>query len=154
MTVDRGVTGSALSVLLLSAIACSSPVEPSHSVTLQVTNQTCSPGPCTTLQILAFPSNQPHTPGGLWSVDLGVVTTASACLIIPGNATFRVTGPGATTTYTWTSGIPLSLGTLLPTESRLQASPSTGTFVPANASGWSVILPGASGPTPSGACTP
>jgi hypothetical protein len=154
MTVHRALTGSTLSVLFLGAISCSSSVEPSHSVTLQVMNQTCSPGPCTTLQILAFPSNQPNTPGGFWSLDLGVVTAASACLTIPANATFRVTGPGETTTYTWTSAIPLSLGTLLPTEPRLQAKPSTGTFVPRSASGWSVTLPGASQPTPSGACTP
>jgi hypothetical protein len=152
----KTVTGSTLSVLFLGATACSSSVEPSQSVTLQVANQTCSPGPCTTLQILAFPSNQPNTPGGLWSLDLGVVTAASACLTIPANATFRVTdaGSGATTTHTWTSAIPLSLGTLLPTEFRLQARPSTGTFVPRSASGWSVTLPGASLPTPSGACTP
>ena len=156
MTVYRGLTGSTLSVLCMVAIACSSSVsvEPSQSVTLQVTNQTCSPGPCTPLQILAFPSNQPNTPGGLWSLDLGMVTGASACLTIPASATFRVTGPGATTTYTWKSAIPLSLGTLPPTEPRLQARPSTGTFIPGNASGWSVTLPGASLPTPSGACTP
>ena len=98
MTVYRGLTGATLSVLCLGAIACSSSVEPSQSVTLQVTNQTCSPGPCAPLQILAFPSNQPKTPGGFWSLDLGVVTAASACLTIPANATFRVSGSGATTT--------------------------------------------------------
>jgi len=154
MTVYRGLTGATLSVLCLGAIACSSSVEPSQSVTLQVTNQTCSPGPCAPLQILAFPSNQPKTPGGFWSLDLGVVTAASACLTIPANATFRVSGSGATTTYTWTSAIPLSVGTLLPAEPRLQARPSTGTFVPGSAPGWSVTLPGDSRPTPSGACTP
>lgn len=156
--VFRLLRGWRLSLLLSSAIACSSSVEPppSVSVTLLVTNATCNPGPCTPLRIRAFPNNQPHTPGGLWSLDLGLIITPSACLTIPPAATFRIidAGSGATTTYTWASADSLSLGTLGPSESAIQATPSTGAFVPMSASGWSIALPSTSLPAPSGACTP
>jgi len=135
----------------------SSPVEPSGvSVALLVTNASCNPGPCTPVRVLAFPSKQPLTPGGLWSLDLGLIATASACLTIPPAAEFHVTdaSSGATTTSRWTSTDSLSPGTAGESEPVTMALPSTGGFVPASASGWSVALPGASGPAPSGACAP
>src|SRR6266542_2360541 len=141
MKAFRVLRGWRLSPLLFSAIACSSSVEPppSVSVTLLVTNATCNPGPCTSLRVLAFPNNQPHTPGGLWSLDLGLIITPSACLTIPPVATFSVilAGSGATTTYAWASTDPVSLGTLQQSESAIQATPSTGAFVPMSTSGWS-----------------
>lgn len=42
----------------------------------------CGANGCTAFHVLAFPENQPATPGGFWSVDLGEVTTVSACLTI------------------------------------------------------------------------
>jgi hypothetical protein len=167
MNVFRLLPSWKVSPLLFSAIACSSSGEPpssvsvgeppsSVSVTVLVANATCNPGPCTPLRILAFPNNQPHTPGGFWSLDLGLVITPSACLTIPPAATFRVTdaGSGATTTYAWASTDSLSLGTLRPSASAIQATPSTAALVPMSAPGWSVALPSTSGPAPSGACTP
>jgi len=141
--------------LLLGALGCSSTVQPRAGVTLLITNGTCETGPCAPLQILGFPSNQPHTPGGFWSVDLGLVSASSACLTLPPSATFRVTdaSTGATTTYTWTTANGFSLGALQPPASRIQATPSTGAFVPANAAGWSVTLPAGSQVSPSQACS-
>lgn len=138
--------------LLLAAVACSSSVQPRAGVTLLVTNATCDAGSCSPLQILGFPSNQPATPGGMWSLDLGLVTTPSACLKLPVSATFRVIGPGTTTTYTWTTGNGLSLGAQPPSASRIQAGPSTGAFVPARAAGWTITFPGGTAVSASQAC--
>jgi hypothetical protein len=98
------------------------------------------------MRVLAFPNIQPHTPGGAWSLDLGTVTGPSACLIIPASATFRVTddGSGKVTIYTWTSADSLALAAIAPTQSRIQASPRTGSFSPATAIGWSASPPGSS----------
>ncbi len=142
-------------VLIGSALACSSTATPPIGVVVRmvVVNSTCSSGPCVPLRVLGFPQNQPRTPGGLWSLDLGTVTT-SACLIIPPTATFRVTdaGSGATTTYTWTSADSLSLAALPSSASVLQATPTTGGFVPMSSAAWRVSLPSASLPTPIDAC--
>ena len=139
---------------LLVVFACTSPTEPGPSVTLLVTNATCSSGQCSSFQVRGFPSNQPHTPGGYWSLDLGTVSTGSACLILPSADTFRVTntGTGETTTYSWTSDDPLALGILEPGSSSLQAIPSTSAFVPASSAGWSLTLPGGTAVTPADVC--
>ena len=119
----------------------------STTPTILVTNGTCLSGHCDSLEILAFPSNQPLTPGGFWSIDLGLMTGPQACLALPPSATFRVTGPDSngivhTINYAWTPTVSLSLGSIAPADGRLQASPTTAVFVPASAAGWRVTLPG------------
>lgn len=155
MIVSRRSLSLSLLPIVAAAIGCSSAVDVPPSVTVLVTNSTCNPGPCTSVRILAFPDDQhqPHTPGGLWSLDLGIVSTASACLNIPASAEFNVTGPNGTTTYLWSTAHGLALGSLSPSQPALTAAPSTGRFVPASAAGWSVALPGSATPTPSTACT-
>ena len=158
-TMTRCHAWSALRFLLLTALACSSSVEPRSNVRLLVTNGTCGSSSCSPLQVLAFPSNQPRTPGGLWSIDLGLITAPSACLTLPSSATFRVIGvsndgtKGDTTTFAWTTAVPLSLGAQPPSASRIFAAPTTSSFVPATAPGWSATLPGPS-VSPTQACTP
>jgi hypothetical protein len=141
-------------ILLLAASACSSTTEPLPTVTLLVTNVTCNTGPCVPLQILGFPDNQPLTPGGLWSIDLGTVTGPSACLTLPASREFRVTntGTGAVTTTSWTVADPLSLGSLTDPNERIRAQPSTHDFVPSSAAGWSVAFPGGSALVTAQAC--
>ena len=143
-----------LPVVLFAAVSCSSSLEPRSGVTLFVTNAACRFAPCPAQHILGFPSNQPLTPGGYWSLDLGTVTTPTACLTLPSSAHFYIIDAGTndTTTITWTTAVGLSLGTLQPQESRLMASPSTSEFVPASASGWSVAFPGGTQVAPRGAC--
>lgn len=142
------------SLLIAGAAACAGLDQAAQPVHVLVTNATCSSGQCTAIRVRAFPDNQPHTPGGLWSLDLGTVSSASACLTIPATAKFEVTGPEGTTTYRWTTDRPLSLGALLPSESALQAAPSTTSFVPSSADGWAVTLPTAASASPTKACTP
>src|SRR6266511_6022809 len=147
----------AAALVLLAGLACSSTLEPRTGITLLVTNGTCLTGRCDSLEVLAFPSNQPHTPGGFWSVDLGLLTTPEACFTLPPSATFRVIGVSAdgsrdTTIFTWTTADPLSLGVQAPSDSRIQASPTTVAFVPANAAGWSITFPTGSRPSPRLAC--
>ncbi len=147
----------AAALVLLAGLACSSTLEPRSGITLLVTNGTCLTGRCDSLEVLAFPSNQPHTPGGFWSVDLGLLTTPEACFTFPPSATFRVIGVNAdgtrdTTTFTWTSADPLSLGVQAPSGFRAQASPSTTAFVPASSAGWSITFPTASHASSSPAC--
>jgi hypothetical protein len=134
---------------LLVVFACTSPTEPGPSVTLLVTNATCEPGPCPSFQVRGFWTHQPvYTPGGRWSMDLGTVSTGSACLILPGADTFRVN----TTPYFWTSRDSLSVGILEPGQLLGPASPSTSAFVPANSAGWSITLPGGTAVTPADVC--
>jgi hypothetical protein len=146
-------------LFLFVAIACSRAVEPRSGVTLLVTNGTCQAGRCDSLQVLGFPSNQPATPGGLWSLDLGLITAPQACLTLPPSSAFHVIGVRGdgsrdTTTFTWTSAKALSLGAQPPSSSRFQAIPSTTAFVPANAAGWRITIPSGSQATPSSACKP
>ena len=143
-----------MSLLIAGAPACSVFDEAPRPVSLLVTNATCNPGPCTAIRVLAFPDDQPRTPGGLWSLDLGTVTAASACLTIPAAAHFDVTGPEGTTTYRWTTNRPMSLGALPPSQGTIQAAPSTASFTPARADGWAVELPDASVASPARACGP
>jgi hypothetical protein len=155
---DR-ITRAASLAPLLAALACASPSEPRSGVTLLVTNGACVAQYCDSLRILGFPGNQPGTPGGYWSIDLGIVTTPTACLTLPPSATFRVIGlhegGGAdTTTVTWTTTALFSLGAQVPSASLIMASPTTTAFVPADAEGWRITLPGGSRATPSSACTP
>jgi hypothetical protein len=143
-----------LAVSVLTA-GCWSSTEPGRPVTLLVTNTTCTPGPCVPVRVLAFPDNQPHTPGGLWRIDLGVVSTASACGTIPASAEFRVTGPPeGTTVWHWSTRNGVSLGGLLPGELALAAGPSTSSFVPMSESGWSVTLPDGKHAAEAAACSP
>ena len=106
----------AISPLVLAALSCSSSLEPKSNVTLLVTNASCAPGPCMAQEVLAFPSNQPETPGGDWSLDLGTMTGPQLCVTIPISATFLVSGPGETTTFDWTTAKPVSLGVQQPSE--------------------------------------
>lgn len=141
--------------LLLACLACSA-VEPLARVTLSVRNATCDPGPCQAIRVLAFPQVQPITPGGMWSIDLGVVTAVTTCLAIPAEAHFTVTntGSGATSVTNWTSGDSLSLAPWPPSDGRFTARPTTTSFVPATANSWSVTLPGTAAPVAANACDP
>jgi hypothetical protein len=148
-----------VALVLFLTISCSSSIEPRSGVTLLVTNGTCQGGHCDSLRVLGFPSNQPLTPGGFWSLDLGLITASKACFTLPPTAEFHVIGVRAdgtrgTTTFTWTSAKSLALGAQPPSSSRFQAGPSTTAFVPASAAGWQITVPGGSQATPSSACTP
>jgi hypothetical protein len=143
-------------VLLTMLVACS-PVEgQSTAVPIQVSNATCAAGPCRPIRVLAFPLNQPRTPGGLWSLELGTLSTTSACLAIPAEAKFLIIGATThdTVVVRWTSRDSVALGSLAPGESRFPAQPTTGYFVPRRKHGWSVALPGSSEPVPARACRP
>ena len=123
-----------------------------------VTNGTCLEGHCDSLRVLGFPVNQPNTPGGPWSLDLGVVTTPQACLPIPPSGIFRVIGvhdDGSrdTVAYEWTPALGIALGAQPPSSFTRFASPSTATFVPAEAAGWSVTVPGDTTVVPAPPCT-
>ena len=109
--------------------------------TLRVINGSCIGDQCDSLNVLAFPQNQPHTPGGLWSIQLGIVTGPEACFAFPPSATFTIYGPGTTTAFTWTPAIPVSLG-LASADERLFANPSTAEFTSLSGTGWRVTLPG------------
>lgn len=144
-------TCAALLMLLAGCSDGTGPVAPSK---LLVTNTTCGAGPCATFEVLAFPENQPATPGGMWSLDLGAVTGPSACLTIPASAEFTITdaGSGAKRVVRWTTAQRASIGFITSSQFRLQASPSTDTFVPAHAAAWSVALPGNAAPVPGREC--
>jgi len=144
-------SGAALLILLAGCSDGTGPVLPSK---LLVTNTSCAAGPCLTFEVLAFPENQPNTPGGLWSLDLGGVTGTSACLTIPASAAFTITdaGSGAKRVVRWTTAQRASIGFVTSSQSRLQASPSTGAFVAAHSAVWSVALPGNTAPVPGREC--
>lgn len=146
----------ALSSILVAFLACSSTAEPHTGVTLHVTNAPCLLGACSPVHVLAFPQKQPLTPGGLWSIDLGLLTAPGACLTFPPSATFRIWEVGSTDTtkITWTPADSVELGALGPEESRFTALPSTSEFVPASASGWFVTLPGGTRASPGPRCAP
>lgn len=144
-------------VAAISISACAHDVvAPRAGVTLLVTNASCLSGSCESVRVLAYPADQPDTPGGYWSLDLGVVTTAQKCFVLPSSAHFYVIAEPATssrdtTTFTWTTLVPLSLG--LSTNGPAPV-PSTRAFIPANAAGWSITLPTDSAAAPGQACTP
>lgn len=151
------VGGRALAgTLLLALLGCSSPTEPIVGITLLVTNGTCRLGLCDTVRVLGFPTNQPLTPGGYWSLDLGFVAGPSTCLTLPPSAEFRVIDVSAadTTTFTWTTADSVSLGSQPAGAPLLFAMPSTTAFVPERAAGWRVSLPGGHGVVPASSCTP
>lgn len=144
--------------LVLAALSCSSSLDAPGNITLLVTNPSCLSGPCSAQEVLAFPGNQPHTPGGYWSLDLGTMTGFSLCVTIPTSATFRVIGVNPdgsadTTRFVWTTALPVALGVQAPSSSRILASPSTSGFVPAMAAGWSITLPGGSQAVPTSPCS-
>jgi hypothetical protein len=149
-----------LTPLLLATAACTSTVEPMvgprSDVTLLVTNSTCDAGQCTPIHILGFPDNQPGTPGGAWSIDLGLLTGLSVCLTLPASREFHVTEypSGAVTIFKWSTAQGFALGSQQSSESPLMATPSTGEFVPASESAWSVTLPGTGPVSPASTCIP
>ena len=148
-----------MSLVVLGSLSCSPSVEPRNGVTVLVTNGTCVVGSCSSQEILAFPSNQPNTPGGSWSLDLGTMTGSDLCVTIPATATFRIIGVNAdgsadTTKLIWTTGMALTLGAQPPSASRVFATPSTARFVPATAAGWGITLPGGSQVVPGSVCGP
>jgi hypothetical protein len=151
----------ALLASLFGAAECStSAVDPQAGSTLLVVNGTCTAAGCEVLHVLGFPTaNQPATPGGLWSLDLGTTDARQVCLAIPPSATFRVVGQRAaggsdTVVTTWTSALPLALGLVSPGLTSFQAAPSTRTFIPAQARGWRITLPGDSTAVPAEPCGP
>lgn len=148
------ISRASLGPALLFVLSCDLTTGPRSPVTLLVTNATCDAGTCFPIEVRGFPLDQPSTPGGPWSLKLGTISAASACLILPSADTARVTNAdtGKTTTYVWTADDLLALGTLDPGEAWFQAKASTGEFVPGNASGWAVTLPGTAAPAPAEAC--
>ena len=160
----RGLSPGQVTVLVSghsvsdSAMVVVSPAEPGPSVTLLVTNATCSAGECSSFELLGIPVQQPtfpYPPGG-WKEDLGTVTTESACLTMHAADSFRVVEHGPTTNdttrYIWTSYDSLALGVLEPGFWPQQIGPSTGGFVPASSPGWRVTLPGDTVVTPADPC--
>jgi len=145
-----------LALLLTSCVAWSSLGGQSAKVPLLVTNATCITGTCQPVRVLAFPQNQPRTPGGLWSIELGTLSTASACFAIPPESKFLIVDATThdTVVVRWTSRDSLALGTLAPGEPSLPAQPSTGYFVPQHKRGWSIALPGKLNPHPARPCKP
>jgi hypothetical protein len=128
-------------------------------VTLLVNNAKCLASPCDSLEVFAYPSDQPDTPGGLWTLDLGVMTTPRACFVLPTSAHFYVIGesytaPPDTSVTTWTTRIPLSLAAGPPSAGFFEPNPSTQAFIPANAAGWSITFPTDRAALPGASCTP
>jgi hypothetical protein len=142
--------------LLLPAfvVVCLAPESP-RGVPLLVTNTTCTPGPCQPIRIIAFPQNQPRTPGGFWSMDLGTLTGDSACLEIPPGTTFSTTDASSGRTAVvrrWTTRDSLALGALVTSEPRFKEQPTTEWFVPQRARAWRIALPGDVRPKPARPC--
>lgn len=156
---------SSIIALTVMALGCSSADEPtpyvgySTGVPILVTNGSCVGGSCAPLRILAFPSVTTSTPGGLWSLDLGVITTQQACLYIPAAAHFYVigqemNGSADTTVITWTSAVPVALSAQPPSMTRFTSSPTTAEFIPDQAAGWRTTLPAGTHVDQGSACTP
>jgi len=130
--------------------------EDPHEVGLLITNANCVGDVCTAVRVRAFPDNQPLTPGGRWSIDLGVVSARTACLVLPAYREFHVTGvpSGETRVWYWNTSKGVSLGAEDPSVPGFFAGSTTASFVPADAEGWSISLPGTSAAVPSAPCTP
>ena len=140
---------------VLMAAGCSSGTDPLLPVTVLVHNTTCDAGTCVPVHVLAFPHDQPLTPGGMWSIDLGVLGSASGCFRLPPSATFTVRGPdGVEARLHWMPSERVSLGTIMPGDSRLMAGPSTPEFVPSASRGWTADLPTGTTPEQAPACMP
>lgn len=146
-------------LLLVAAVACSSSVAPRPDVTLLVTNETCASGTCGSLDVLLFPRSQPNTPGGLWHLNLGAMTTAQTCFTLPASAKFLIIGDNAdgssdTSTVAWSNAQAIRLGTWPSHTPSFQALPSTEVFVPAASAGWSISLPSSKVAATAKACRP
>ncbi len=148
--IQRATGASILLVAAALATGCDSGADTTSTptVSLLVTNSSCVASHCDSIDVLLFPANQPHTPGGFWSVDLGVITTPTACIKLPASAHFYVIAAPArssadTTTYSWTPAASFALGAIAPGGSRIMASPTTATVtIPAGTTGWGATLPG------------
>jgi hypothetical protein len=75
-------------------------------------------------------------------------------LTLPDHAEFTVSGPSASdkVTYTWTSADAVSLGAISSSESRIQAHPNTGSFVPTESKGWEITMPSGGRVAAAGEC--
>ncbi|MEZ4456827.1 MAG: hypothetical protein R2882_09805 [Gemmatimonadales bacterium] len=130
----------------IATAGCQAPAAPAEPATLLVTNATCLQGTCQPIEVRAFPSNQPQTPGGFWAVELGSVVGEQACLTIPATAEFLIVAVAGnerdTTVIEWNTSMAMALGSnpagpvLIP-----DIRPSTESFVPSGAGGWRVTLP-------------
>jgi hypothetical protein len=133
----------------------------SNAPTVLITNSTCAPGPCVPFHVRGFVPmfavpGQP--PAGF--VDLGLASTAVTCLRLPAADTLTVIGrdaqnlPTDTTRLIWTIADPILL---VAASSPMLGIGQTLEFVPAQAAGWAVTLPGTAA-TPATiqatACTP
>lgn len=145
----------ALAAVLVAGACVSADTSPFGPVTVLVHNSTCDTGTCTPVRVLVFPDAETLTPNGSWTLDLGVLSTASGCFELPPSATFTVSGPeGVEARFNWGPTQRTSLGAILPGQGALQASPNTTTFVPAESRGWTVDLPSGATLERGPACTP
>ena len=178
---NRCILGSAVVVMATTMSACASTsgtdagtVADQYTgpqVTLLVTNGSCQGGHCDSIDVRLFPQHELETPAGFWSVSLGIVTGAQACLTVPMSEIQRVIGPVTkvttnpdgtesyavgdhpdTTIAEWTPKLAASLGGGPPFSLIQDRAPSTDEFVAATAPGWSVTLPGGQ-PVAGGRCT-
>lgn len=142
---------------LVPLLGCSIFESTDGSPTLLVHNTTCDPGPCVPLVVYAFPEDQPQTPGGPWTIEVGWAFEAFTCLELPSKKDFRVQNADTgviTTVSTWTLGDPLAIGSKFAYESSFAKAPSTATFRPSTSGGWRVTLPDGGAVLEDAACTP
>jgi hypothetical protein len=144
---------------LLAVLGCgildgSSNAHPHRDVKLLVVNSNCGSTGCDSMRAFLVPSNRPATPGGGWKITLGVFAAPQTCFTLPNESTFRVIGPTSTSSYTWTPAIEASLGSVRVSESIIPTGASTPQFIPGDAAGWRVTLPGTGAATAELACSP